>query len=92
MTWGTELARAAEDGYRLFVRRIRTGPQDTDKRHAEHPPSKRYPLQRAYWQGRGEGLGLGHVLKYPYGYYGLMRLARSDRLKERCLQVAYRIF
>jgi len=69
------------------------GPLETDKTWPEHPPSDLYPLQRAYWQGRRfRPVGIGHVFKYPYGFYGLMGLARDVELKRRCGQAAYHIF
>ena len=36
-------------------------------------------------------VGIGHCLKYPYGFYGLMALAEDDELKQRCLASAYRV-
>lgn len=87
-----ELAIQAEEGFKLYIRRIRKGPQDTDKNYSEHEPIEHFPLQTAYWQQRGGDLHLGHKLKYPYGFYGLMQLAQDTDLQRRCLDVAYRIF
>lgn len=86
------LARQAEEGFKLYIRRIRMGPQDTDKEHAEHEPIDSIPLQEAYWSQRQGDLTLGHQLKYPYGFYGLMHHAQSAEIKRQSQQIAYRLF
>lgn len=86
------LAQQAEGGFKLYVKRIRIGPLETDLARPEHPPSDRLPHQRCYWEQRaGKPVGIGHVFKYPYGFYGLMRLAQDARLKEQCRQAAYHV-
>ena len=87
-----DLADRAENSFRIYMRRIRMGPQKTDKQYDEHSPTGLRPLQSAYWKERGGDLNLGHKLKYPYGFYGLMNKARDPELKLRCLEIAYRIF
>jgi len=86
------LAGLAEDGFKIYIRRIRMGPQEIDKPRQEHTPTDLFPLQAAYWQRRAGDLTFGHQLKYPYGFYGLMRHAPDPELKRQCLQVAYRLF
>ena len=49
-------------------------------------------FQDGHWTGRGGDLSLGHKLKYPYGFYGLMNKAGDPEIKKRCFEVAYRIF
>jgi hypothetical protein len=86
------LACQAEPGFKLYVKRIRMGPLDTDVPRPEHRPSDLYPRQRAYWEGRvGKPVGIGHLFKYPYGFYGLMGLAQDARLKRQCMRVAYHV-
>ena len=87
-----ELATRAEEGFKLYIRRIRMGPQDTDKARDEHVPNGHVPLQAAYWQKSGGDLHFGHRLKYPYGFYGLMQHAEDADLRQKCLEAAYRIF
>ena len=88
-----ELATQAEEGFKLYIRRIRKGLKDTDKPRDEHAPIENFPLQAAYWRPHSGGdLHLGHKLKYPYGFYGLPRLSKDSDLQRRCLDVAYRIF
>lgn len=86
------LASQAQNGFRLYIRRIRIGPKETDKQYDEHSPTDFRPLQLGYWKERGGDLHLGHKLKYPYGFYGLLNKARDSEIKRRCLEVAYRIF
>lgn len=87
-----DLAKEAEQGYKTYIRRIRLGPQEGDKDHPEHIPTGHFPIQKAYWQERVGDLTFGHQLKYPYGFYGLLRCASNDEIKRRSLEVAYRIF
>jgi hypothetical protein len=87
-----DLAKQVEDGFRRYIRRIRMGPQESDKQHQEHSPTHLFPLQAAYWKERGGDWHLGHKLKYPYGFYGLMKFAKDTEIKRRCLEFAYRIF
>jgi hypothetical protein len=86
------LARQGEHAFKLYVQRIRMGPLETDVPRPEHAPSDLFPHQRAYWEQRaGRPVGIGHLLKYPYGFYGLMDLIGDGRLKEQCRQVAYHV-
>ena len=86
------LARQGEHAWKLYVKRIRMGPLETDRPRSEHPPSELFPHQRVYWEQRApKPVGIGHVFKYPYGYYGLMALAQDARLKELCRQVAFHV-
>jgi len=88
-----DLAQQAWEAFGLYVKRARLGPLDTDRPMPEHPPSDCGPLEARYWdRRRGMDLGLGHALKYPYGFYGLMGLARDDDLRGRCAAEAYRVF
>jgi hypothetical protein len=86
------LAGQAEDAFKLYIQRIRMGPLETDVPRPEHPPSSLFPRQRAYWEQRANRpVGIGHLFKYPYGFYGLMDLAQDARLKEQCRRVAYHV-
>ncbi len=86
------VADQALDGFATYVRRIRMGPQGSDKERPEHPPKSIMPLQADYWKQRAGDWSLGHVLKYPYGYYGLQRHVTRADLIARCEAVSYRIF
>jgi hypothetical protein len=69
-----EWAESCRQAFRKYVTVTRKGPQAGDRVIADHGASALRPNQTAYWQKRGEKtLGLGHVFKYPYSYYDLMR-------------------
>ena len=86
------LARAGDHAFRLYIKRIRMGPQSTDKPRPEHPPSELVPHQLAYWQARRTApVGIGHVFKYPYGLTGLLDLSRDEDLMGRCMEAAYHV-
>lgn len=86
------LAHAAEQAFRIYVKRIRMGPLETDGAWAEHPASDDQPQERIYWERRiSRPIGLGHVFKYPCAYCGLISLAADVRLKQACRDMAHRI-
>ena len=87
-----QIIAAALEGYETYVRRIRQGPLDGDAERAEHKQALSVPTQESYWQQKSGDWALGHVCKYPYGFYGLMKLADDETLKDRCETVAFRIF
>jgi len=87
-----DIAQRAEEGFEIYIRRICLGPLSSDKPRQEHSPTALFPLNKAYWKQRRGDWNLGHVMKYPYGFYGLMKLAKDEDVKERCLGAAYRIF
>ena len=35
---------------------------------------------------------LGHLFKYPYGFYGLRKHSGNQKLNEVCLDNSYRLF
>ena len=82
----------AKEGFVTYLRRLRLGPQETDKPRAEHQRAISVPLQEAYWKEHKGDWNLGHVVKYPYGYYGLVKQLESAGVKDRCDDLAYRIF
>jgi hypothetical protein len=87
------LARRAEDGFHQYLRRIRLGPLDSDTPRPEHDPLQWLPLERAYWEHKSGGdWNLGHVLKYPYGFYRLLALTEDAGLRQRALTAAFRVF
>ncbi len=81
-----------EHGFRLYLRRIRQGPL-ADAPRPEHPRSDLRPHQLPYWERRSQGgVEIGHLFKYPYGFYGLMELAADEELKRQCVEQAFHIF
>jgi hypothetical protein len=88
-----DLVAAGEDGFRVYLKRIRTGPGERDRVFTEHAESPLRPLVRAYWERRSQSSpALGHVFKYPYGFYGMLARATDTELKQRCVDEAFRIF
>jgi hypothetical protein len=86
------LARDAEQAFKIYVKRIRMGPLETDGVWPEHPRSEGEPRKRPYWERRlSRPIGLGHIFKYPYAYCGLMNLAEDARLKQACRNMAYHV-
>ncbi len=82
----------AEQAFKIYIKRIRMGPLETDGRWEEHEPNDDRPHQRSYWKRRRlRPIGIGHVFKYPYGYCGLMSLADDAQVKRACEEVAYRV-
>ena len=85
-------AERGEHAFGLYMRRIRRGPLATDVPRPEHPKSDLQPHEQAYWERRSQGsVEIGHLFKYPYGFYGLMALSDDDRLKQQARENAYRI-
>lgn len=88
-----DIAQKGLHTLRLFVKRARLGPRETDKVRPEHPRSDLRPLERAYWvERRTRPVGIGHCFKYPYGFYGLLGLARDGAVRQRALAESFRIF
>ena len=87
------LAARAEHGFALYIDRIRMGPLDTDLSRPEHARRPAQPHQADYWHQRSQhGVSIGHLFKYPYGFYGLMRHVPDGPLSQACWGEAYRIF
>jgi hypothetical protein len=88
-----DTAAKGEHGFHLYLKRIRRGPLATDVPRPEHPQSDLLPHQVPYWERRGKGgVEIGHLFKYPYGFYGLMALATDDALQQTCVERAFHIF
>ncbi|NQU43707.1 hypothetical protein HQ520_10500 [bacterium] len=86
-------ARQAEKGFSLYLKRGRIGPLETDKARPEHEQKPQRPLGKTYWENRrNRSIEIGHLFKYPYGFYGLLAGAGDAELKARCLEETWRIF
>ena len=86
------LVEKAKEGFSIYIGRIRMGPLETDQPRQEHGPMHATPLQEQYWAKQKGDWNLGHVVKYPYGFYGLFQNAKDQTLKDQCMAVAHRIF
>jgi len=88
-----EWAESCRTAFRKYVTVTRVGPNPDDKRYREHDPSKLRPNSADYWRKRGDkSLGIGHVFKYPYSYYDLLRSSDDPALQKEWESKAYRIF
>lgn len=104
LTFGQSLVELAEMGdlewaescriaFRKYVTLTRKGPPAEDKRIPEHKPSPLRPNTAEYWQKRGDhAVDIGHVFKYPYSYYDLMRRVSDAELKSEWEAKEYRLF
>ena len=88
-----EWAEGCRRAFCKYVTVTRRGPQADEKRRPDHQPTKLRPTDAQYWQNRGvKTLGLGHVLKYPYAYYDLVRRAKDPDLQRKMDAKAYHLF
>lgn len=88
-----EWAESCRTAFRKYVTVTRRGPQSDDRRIKDHAPSPLRPNTSAYWENRGENtLGIGHVFKYPYSYYDLLRRANDADLANEWDEKAYQLF
>ncbi len=86
-------AESCRTAFRKYVTVTRLGPEPNSKRRPDHKPNKLRPIDAAYWERRGDKtLGIGHVFKYPYSYYDLLRRADDPKLRRALEQKAYHLF
>jgi hypothetical protein len=88
-----EWAESCRTAFRKYVTVTRKGPEPGSKPYAEHKPSKLRPNSAEYWKQRGDhAVDIGHVFKYPYSYYDLLRRVDDPGLKREWDAKAYRLF
>jgi hypothetical protein len=88
-----EWAESCRLAFRKYVTVTRQGPEAGSRRIADHQPSSLRPKDTEYWKKRGDKtLGIGHVFKYPYGYYDLLRRADDPELTRTLDAKAYHLF
>lgn len=88
-----EFAESCRTAFCKYVTVTRLGPEPDARRIADHKQSPLRPKDAEYWQRRGEKtLGLGHVFKYPYSYYDLLRYADDPQLQQAWEAKAYHLF
>ena len=75
----------------VYVRRVRSGPSKTDRPRGEKSAKAPSALTLAYWQRARINFRLGHALKYPYGFYGLVGALENEKTKARALDTWWRI-
>ena len=88
-----ELAESCRSAFRKYVTVVRRGPEPGAKRYADHQPSKLRPISAEYWRNRGDhAVDIGHVFKYPYSCYDLLRRCDDDELRRAWDEKAYHLF
>jgi hypothetical protein len=88
-----EWAESCRTAFRKYVTVTRQGPEDDAPRRPDHKPSDLRPTAAAYWEGRGDKtVGIGHVFKYPYACYDLLRRSDDPELARAWNAKAYHLF
>jgi hypothetical protein len=88
-----EWAESCRTAFRKYVTVTRQGPASDARRYPEHQPSKLRPTTLAYWKKRGgHAVDIGHVFKYPYSCYELLRCAGDPALERAWDEQAYHLF
>ena len=86
-------AESCRAAFCKYVTVTRRGPAADSRRYPDHKPSDLRPTDFAYWQKRGDhSVDIGHVFKYPYSYYNLLRHAGDPQLARELNAKAYRLF
>jgi hypothetical protein len=82
------------NAFMLAVRNAR--PRSAAKAWKEARPEVAFvrPESKAYWKRRlsADDIELGHLFKYPYGFFGLRRHSRNRDLNEVCTANSHRLF
>ncbi len=88
-----EWAESCRTAFRKYVTVTRRGPDADSKRYPEHKQSQFRPNSAEYWKRRGDhAVDIGHVFKYPYSYYDLLREVGDPALTREWDTKAYRLF
>lgn len=88
-----EWAESCRTAFRKYVTVTRQGPEPGARRIPEHSPSKLRPISAEYWQKRGDhAVDIGHVFKYPYSCYDLLRRANDPELARAWEAKAFHLF
>jgi len=67
--------------------------KSSDRRIPDHKPSDLRPRDATYWEKREDhAVDIGHVFKYPYSYYDLLRRANDPELTQAFEAKAYQLF
>ena len=88
-----EWAESCRVAFRKYVTVTRRGPEPDSKPRPDHEPSDLRPTDPAYWERRADdSVGIGHVFKYPYSCYDLLRRAGNTALARLWNEKAYHLF
>ena len=88
-----EWAESCRTAFCKYVTVTRQGPGPDSRRYPDHRPSNLRPIDSKYWEERADkSLGIGHVFKYPYSCYDLLRRAGDPALERDWNAKAYHVF
>ena len=88
-----EWAESCRPAFRKYVTVTRLGPEPDARRTPDHPPSDLRPTDTAYWVKRPDrAVDIGHVFKYPYSGYNLLRRAADPELAQEWERRAHHVF
>ncbi len=88
-----EWAESCRTAFRKYVTVTRLGPKSDDRKIKDHRFTELRPEDSEYWQRRGaKSLGIGHVFKYPFAYYDLLRRAQDPELERELESKAWQLF
>ena len=86
-------AESCRTAFRKYVTVARLGPGPDAKRIPDHQPSELRSASAVYWRKRGDrAVDIGHVFKYPYSFYDLLRRADDPELRRVLDAKAYHLF
>ncbi len=80
--------------FKLAVRTAR--PRSPGKNYKAVRPKTEFlrPDGKGYWERRvaADSMEIGHLFKYPYGFFGLRNQSKNKELNAVCLDNSYRLF
>jgi len=87
-------AQKCLNAYQLAIKQAR--PRAPGKDYKAERPKVEFlrPDAKQYWERRAAAgsVELGHMFKYPYGFFGLIRQSKNQELNEVCLANSHRLF
>ena len=88
-----EWAESCRTAFCKYVTVTRRGPEPDSEPRPDHEPSDLRPIDSTYWERRGDNsVSIGHVFKYPYSYYDLLRRADDPELERTWDEKAHHLF
>jgi len=86
-------AESCRNAFRKYVTVTRLGPEPQARAIPDHPHSDLRPTEAAYWKARRDhDVDIGHVFKYPYSAYDLLRRAEDPALAQDWDERADQVF
>ena len=88
-----EWAESCRTAFRKYVTVTRKGPEADARKIKDHKFTNLRPDEVEYWRKRGDKtIGIGHVFKYPYAYYDLLKRAKDPQLAKQFDEKAWHLF